>query len=189
MHGCDHPKWHQTVDPPLPELFPYPLEDDAHDSDVNEDEKESKIEEEAIDEELTTKQPNKGHKKHGEKASNAKDATPTQISMPRPSPSFPQRLKKKAEDGKFLKFISMLKKLSMNLPLIEEREQILGYTKFMKHLVTKKRMVTFKLAYNLHHKEDPSIFTIPCTIGMFNFAKPLCDLGASINLMPLAVFP
>ncbi|XP_075099259.1 uncharacterized protein LOC142176089 [Nicotiana tabacum] len=35
---------------------------------------------------------------------------------------------------------------------------------------------------------DPGSFTIPCTIGNFAFAKALCDLGASINLMPLAIY-
>ncbi|XP_019261075.1 PREDICTED: uncharacterized protein LOC109239026 [Nicotiana attenuata] len=35
---------------------------------------------------------------------------------------------------------------------------------------------------------DPGSFTIPCTIGSYAFAKALCDLGASINLMPLAVY-
>ncbi|XP_070009987.1 uncharacterized protein [Nicotiana sylvestris] len=36
--------------------------------------------------------------------------------------------------------------------------------------------------------EDPGAFTIPCTIGSTNFAKALCYLGASINLMPYSVF-
>ncbi|XP_070049374.1 uncharacterized protein [Nicotiana tomentosiformis] len=36
--------------------------------------------------------------------------------------------------------------------------------------------------------EDPGAFTIPCTIGSADFAKALCDLGASINLMPFTVF-
>ena len=36
--------------------------------------------------------------------------------------------------------------------------------------------------------KDPGIFTISCTIGSFNFDKVLCDLGASINLMPLSIF-
>ncbi|XP_070008596.1 uncharacterized protein [Nicotiana sylvestris] len=35
---------------------------------------------------------------------------------------------------------------------------------------------------------DPSSFTIPCTIGSYAFAKALCDLGAIINLMLLAVY-
>ncbi|XP_070043800.1 uncharacterized protein [Nicotiana tomentosiformis] len=36
--------------------------------------------------------------------------------------------------------------------------------------------------------EDPGAFTIPYTIGNAEFAKALCDLGASINLMPYLVF-
>nr|XP_009627434.1 uncharacterized protein LOC104117980 [Nicotiana tomentosiformis] len=35
---------------------------------------------------------------------------------------------------------------------------------------------------------DSGSFTIPCTIGSYAFAKALCDLGASINLMPLAIY-
>ncbi|XP_016549290.1 uncharacterized protein LOC107849163 [Capsicum annuum] len=38
------------------------------------------------------------------------------------------------------------------------------------------------------NKEDPGAFTIPCTIRVYKFGKALCDLGSSINLMPLAVF-
>ncbi|KAL8092004.1 hypothetical protein AgCh_034328 [Apium graveolens] len=36
--------------------------------------------------------------------------------------------------------------------------------------------------------KDPGSFTIPCTIGKLSFDKCLCDLGASINLMPLSIF-
>ncbi|XP_070054879.1 uncharacterized protein [Nicotiana tomentosiformis] len=36
--------------------------------------------------------------------------------------------------------------------------------------------------------KDPGTFTIPCTIGSAEFAKDLCDLGASINLMPYSFF-
>ena len=32
----------------------------------------------------------------------------------------------------------------------------------------------------------PSRFS--CTIGLLHFAKALCDLGASINLMPLSIY-
>ena len=35
--------------------------------------------------------------------------------------------------------------------------------------------------------QDPDSFTIPCTIGNFEFKKALCDLGESINLMPLSM--
>ena len=36
--------------------------------------------------------------------------------------------------------------------------------------------------------KDPGSFTIPCTIGNAIFERALCDLGASINLMPLSIF-
>ena len=35
--------------------------------------------------------------------------------------------------------------------------------------------------------KDPGNFTIPCTIGKYEFKKDLCDSSASINLMPLSV--
>ncbi|XP_055814247.1 uncharacterized protein LOC129883652 [Solanum dulcamara] len=77
---------------------------------------------------------------------------------------------------------------------------MLGYAKFMKDLVTKNRTVPFEPTDNLHYcsdiatrslvekKEDPSVFTIPCTIGAFDFVRALCDLGARINLMSLAIY-
>ena len=65
--------------------------------------------------------------------------------MPRPPPPFPQRLLKKTEDGKYQRFITMLKKLSINVPLVEALEQMPGYAKFMKDLVTKKRSVLLRM--------------------------------------------
>ncbi|XP_049349268.1 uncharacterized protein LOC125813838 [Solanum verrucosum] len=108
--------------------------------------------------------------------------------IPRPPPHFPQRLKKKDEDGKFTRFITMLKQLSVNIPLVEALEQMPGYAKFMKDLVTKKRVVSHDFSNDVHHcsviatrslvqkKEDPGTFTISCTIGSIKFAKALCDL-------------
>lgn len=37
-------------------------------------------------------------------------------------------------------------------------------------------------------KVDPGAFTIRCIIRSSKFSKALCDLGASINLMLLAVY-
>ncbi|XP_059277799.1 uncharacterized protein LOC132031978 [Lycium ferocissimum] len=120
--------------------------------------------------------------------------------VPKPLPPFPQRLAKKADDGKFFKFIERLKGLLINIPLVEAAEQMPGYAKCMKDLVTKRRHVSFEMVGVTHHcssivkkalvqkKEDPGAFTIPCAIGMYKFAKALCDLGASINLMLFAIF-
>ena len=50
---------------------------------------------------------------------------------------------KKTEGGKYRLFITTLKQLSINVPLIEALEQMPGYAKFMKYMVTKKRFVSF----------------------------------------------
>ena len=71
--------------------------------------------------------------------------------MPRPPPPFPQRLVKKTEDGKYRRFITMLKQLSINVPLVEALEQMPDYAKFMKDLVTKKRSVTFEDDDRMQH--------------------------------------
>ena len=40
----------------------------------------------------------------------------------------------------------------------------------------------------VQQKEDPGAFTIPCTIRLLHFAKALCDMGQSINRMPLSIY-
>ena len=77
---------------------------------------------------------------------------PTMVTpMPRPPPLFPQRLVKKTEDGIYQCFIIMLKQLSINIPLVEALEQLPGYAKFMKDVVTKKRSVTFEDDDRMQH--------------------------------------
>ncbi|XP_070022151.1 uncharacterized protein [Nicotiana sylvestris] len=76
-----------------------------------------------------------------------------------------------------------------------------GYAKLIKDLMSRKFdfqdlatttltqtcsvVVTKPIAEKL---SDPGSFTIPCTIGNFAFSKALYDLGAIINLMPLAIY-
>ena len=65
------------------------------------------------------------------------------IPIPRPPP-FPQRLVKNTEDGKYRHFITMLKQLSITVPLIEYIEQMHDYAKFMKDMVTNNRSIGFE---------------------------------------------
>ena len=74
-----------------------------------------------------------------------------------------------------------------------------AYAKFMKYMVTKNTSIIFEDDYRMQHcnsiatrsfmqkKEDLGALTIPCTIGFLHLAKSLCDLGESINLMPLSI--
>ena len=63
--------------------------------------------------------------------------------MPRPPPPFPQRLVKNTADGKYRRFITMLKQLSTNFPLIDALEQMPSYAMLIKDMVTMKRLVSF----------------------------------------------
>ncbi|XP_009791290.1 uncharacterized protein [Nicotiana sylvestris] len=95
----------------------------------------------------------------------------------------------------------MLKQIQVNIPLIDALKDMPGYAKMMKDLMSRKfdfqdlamvtltqtcsDVVTGPIAKNLY---DPGSFTIPYIICNFAFAKALCDLGANINLMHLAIY-
>ena len=74
------------------------------------------------------------------------------------------------------------------------------YAKFLKEILRKKRKIAAEGIVNLTATcsvviqqklqaklKDLGSFTIPCSIGKYEFKKALCDSGASINLMPLPV--
>ena len=101
----------------------------------------------------------------------------------------------------FGKFMDIFKKLQINIPFVEELEQMPGYLKFVKDILSKKRklgdyeIVTLSeecrtiLQKKLPPKlKDLGSFTIPCAIGNAVFERALCDLGSSINLMPWSIF-
>ncbi|XP_062103150.1 uncharacterized protein LOC133814170 [Humulus lupulus] len=122
-------------------------------------------------------------------------------SIPKLPPPFPQRFRKQQQDGQFRKFLDVLKQLHINIPLVEALEQMPNYVKFLKDILTKKRrlgefetvaltegcsaMLKSKIPPKL---KDPGSFTIPCSIGGRDVGRALCDLGASINLMPMSIF-
>ncbi|XP_070017943.1 uncharacterized protein [Nicotiana sylvestris] len=120
--------------------------------------------------------------------------------IPRPPPPFPQRLARKVDDSKLEKFYDILKQLSVNIPFVEAFQEMSGFAKYLKDLITKKKTtknevvnVTHRLSSiititTVQKKEDQGAFTIPCTIGAHDFARALCDNGDNINLMPLDIY-
>ena len=52
---------------------------------------------------------------------------------------YPQRLRKNILDKQFGRFMDIFKKLHINNPFAEALEQKLGYVKFMKDVLSKKR--------------------------------------------------
>ncbi|KAG9444865.1 hypothetical protein H6P81_016205 [Aristolochia fimbriata] len=128
-----------------------------------------------------------------------KDALPiTDINVSNlPNPS---RAKKDILESSFARFLEIIKKLQINIPLIEVVSQMPLYGKFLKVVISGRRKMEEQgtvllnencsaiLRNELQKKlKDPRIFTIPCEIGSYKFAIALYDLGAIVNLMPLSL--
>ncbi|XP_061351159.1 uncharacterized protein LOC133296225 [Gastrolobium bilobum] len=94
---------------------------------------------------------------------------------------YPQRLKKDIQKQQYSKFLDIFKR-------------------FMKDLISRKRKLQEYETVNLTEEcnaiikkklptkvKDPGSFSIPCTIGKVEADNVLCDVGASINVMPLSM--
>ncbi|CAL8997671.1 unnamed protein product, partial [Prunus brigantina] len=116
-------------------------------------------------------------------------------------PPFPQRLVKQKKEKHLLDIFETLRKVEINIPLLDAIKQIPSYSKFLKDCCTHKRQfqehekvalteeVSAVLLRKLPPKlKDPGSFTIPCRVGDRLFERALLDLGAIINLMPYTVY-
>ncbi|XP_062114634.1 uncharacterized protein LOC133825745 [Humulus lupulus] len=120
--------------------------------------------------------------------------------MSKPPPPFPQRFQKQQEERQFRGFLDVSKQLHINIPMVEALEEMPNYVKFLKDILTKKRRIgefemvalTEGCSAILKNKippklKDPGSFKIPISIGGREVGKALCDLGASINSMPMSI--
>ncbi|XP_074266631.1 uncharacterized protein LOC141589907 [Silene latifolia] len=130
----------------------------------------------------------------------AKDSTPPLREYVEPIP-FPQRLARPRLEKKYEKFIEILKGMNVTIPFLDMMTEIPNYGKFLKELVTMKRKSEGVRSVNLSREcsailtsklpsklEDPGSFSIPCSIQGVKIKRALCDLGASVSLMPLSLF-
>ncbi|XP_042022905.1 uncharacterized protein LOC121770193 [Salvia splendens] len=130
------------------------------------------------------------------KASTVIPAPPTEVKIP-----FPQRVQKKKLDDHFSRFLDIFRKVNINIPLVEALQQMPTYAKFLKDVLSKKKKWTDYETVNISENcsaiiqkklpaklKDPGSFNISCVIGNDRQTKALCDLGASINFMPLSFF-
>ena len=75
-----------------------------------------------------------------------------------------------------------------------------NYAKFLKDILSIKKKIAEEGVVSLTVKcsaviqqslpakmKDPGSFTIPYTIGKYEFKQALCDSGANINLIPLSI--
>jgi hypothetical protein len=92
--------------------------------------------------------------------------------------------------------MEMFNSSQVDILFAEVLEQMPLYAKFMKELLTKKKrpmedepiLMNEECSAIIHkRRKDPGSFTIPISIGNAHVGRALCDLGASINLMPLSL--
>ncbi|KAJ9545447.1 hypothetical protein OSB04_025154 [Centaurea solstitialis] len=149
-----------------------------------------------VEDEIPLKEP-KNDAKGNEKEKTAKPMVNATV----PKVPFSSRLKAHKDDVNFAKFLEIFKKLHINIPFADALAQIPSYVRFLKDVLSNKRKIeehatvalTEECSAIIQHKlppklKDPGSFTIPVHIGNSEFSKELCDLGASINLMPLSIF-
>jgi hypothetical protein len=104
-------------------------------------------------------------------------------------------------DNHYKKFMDVVRWLSINMPLLETL-QVPTYSRYFKDILANKydiatirvdhakvsEQCSATIANRLEKQGDPRCLTIPCSVGLFKFEKALCDLGASVSIMPRDVF-
>ncbi|XP_054817828.1 uncharacterized protein LOC129317540 [Prosopis cineraria] len=118
-----------------------------------------------------------------------------------PFPKALTRFAKKGQEEDKHDVFDMLKKVEVNIPLLEMIKSMPKCAKFLKELCTNKRgfkpLVTVQMSPNISvvfkpqlplKYRDPGACTIPCQIGNVFVQEALIGLGAAINMMPTHIY-
>ena len=116
-------------------------------------------------------------------------------------PYFPQALRKRKNSVNQTEILEVLRKVKVNIPLLDMIKQVPKYAKFLKDLCTvkrgfnvnKKAFLTEQVIAIIECKtpvkyKDPRCPTISMNIGGTCVEKALLDLGASVNLPPFSMY-
>ncbi|XP_061353735.1 uncharacterized protein LOC133298460 [Gastrolobium bilobum] len=161
-----------------------------------EEEKDKEVEKESVARKTV---PEKKEFKWEKKKAQERQEKPLELS-PYAKIPYPQRFREEVKKQQYSKFLDIFKKLQINIPFAEALESMPNYAKFMKDLLSRNRKLkecetmtlTEECSVIIQKKlppklQDPGSFSIPIEIGNIDVGKALCDLGASINLMPLSI--
>ena len=112
---------------------------------------------------------------------------------------YPAQLLKDEKNNNYSKFVDVFKNLRFNIPFLDAILSIPNYVKFLRNFLSEKKnedvgvvRLTEKCSAILQSKlppklSDPGSFTLPCELKQNQVINALCDLGASINLIPLSL--
>nr|AAL83338.1 Putative polyprotein [Oryza sativa Japonica Group]AAM08727.1 Putative polyprotein [Oryza sativa Japonica Group] len=114
--------------------------------------------------------------------------------------SFPQRMRKPSVDEQFARFVEVIQKIHINVPLLDAM-QVPTYARYLKDILNNKRplpttevvKLTEQCSNLILHKlpekkKDPGCPTITCSIGAQQFDQVSCNLGASVSVVLKDVF-
>ncbi|XP_012466355.1 uncharacterized protein LOC105784971 [Gossypium raimondii] len=115
-------------------------------------------------------------------------------------PPFPGRLAKDKKEKEETEILETFRKVEVNIHLLDAIKKIPRYAKFLKELCTSKRRLIGNERVNVGENvsavlqkkvpskyKDQGMFAISCEIGTVGIKKAMCDLGASINVMPYPI--
>ena len=103
-------------------------------------------------------------------------------------------------DEQFGKFVEVIQKLYINIHLLDAI-QVPTYAKYLRYILNNKRPLPTIEVIKLTEEcsaailntspiktKDPGCPTIDCSIESQDFKNALCDLGASVSVMPKKIF-
>jgi hypothetical protein len=104
-------------------------------------------------------------------------------------------------DNHFEKFVEVVRRLSINMPQLDAL-QVPTYSHYFTYILANKYEIatlgvdhvkmseqcSAAVANELEKQGDPGCLMILCSVGSFKFEKALCDLRASVSVMPRDVF-
>jgi hypothetical protein len=136
--------------------------------------------------------PEKEEENHGK-------ASPKDISDTHLLP-FPHQATKSVEDEKFIHFGEVIQRMYIHIPMLDAM-QVPTYARYLKDILNQKQPIpeidrlmfvercSAAILDGLPDKMgDPDVPTISCLIGTQKFDQALCDLGASVNIMPKVTY-
>ncbi|XP_040964562.1 uncharacterized protein [Gossypium hirsutum] len=116
-------------------------------------------------------------------------------------PLFLGRLAKDKKEKEEKEILETFRKVEANILLLDAIKKISCYAKFLKELCTSKQRLIGNERVNVGENvsavlqkkvpptyKDQGMFAISCEIGNVGIKKAMCDLGASINVMPYPIY-
>jgi hypothetical protein len=113
---------------------------------------------------------------------------------------FPHQAKKPMEDKKFSRFMDVILRMYIHISMLDVM-QVPTYASYLKDILNQKRPIpdTDRIVFaercssaildGLPDKMgDLGVPTISCLISTLKFDQALCDLGASVSIMPKVIY-